>query len=116
MVAMTLEAKAQLFRRLHGNPPLLLPNAWDAASAVLVVDAGATAVATTSGGVSWSLGRRDGQRLSRAEMIAAVRRIAEAVDVPVSADLEGGYGQSPEDVAATVRDAVAAGVVGVNLE
>lgn len=111
-----LKAKAESFRALHNGPVLVLPNAWDAGSAVLIAKAGAKAIATTSGGVAWSLGRPDGQQLSRAEMIDVVRRIAEAVDLPVTADVEGGYGVAPEDVAATVEAVISAGAVGVNIE
>jgi len=110
------KAKAEAFRALHNGPLLILPNAWDAASAAVIAQAGAKAIATTSGGVSWSLGRRDGQRLTRAEMIEVVRRIASAVDLPVTADIEGGYGPAPDDVAATVKAVVTAGAVGVNIE
>ncbi|GJF27715.1 2-methylisocitrate lyase [Kitasatospora sp. NE20-6] len=110
------KAKADTLRALHADGVLVLPNAWDAGSAVLIARAGARAVATTSGGVSWSLGRPDGERLTRDEMVEQVRRIAAAVDVPVTADVEGGYGPAPEDVAATVEAVVAAGAVGVNLE
>ncbi|WP_406201898.1 isocitrate lyase/phosphoenolpyruvate mutase family protein [Kitasatospora sp. NBC_01560] len=95
---------------------LVLPNAWDAGSAAVIASAGASAVATTSGGVSWSLGRGDGQRLGRAEMVEAARRIAAAVDLPVSVDAEGGYGPGPADVAGTVRALIGAGAAGVNLE
>lgn len=108
--------KAAAFRALHDTGVLVLPNAWDAGSAVLIAQAGASAIATTSGGVAWSLGRTDGHGLSRAEMIEQVRRIAAAVDVPVTADIEGGYGPAPDDVAETVAGAVAAGAVGINLE
>lgn len=109
-------SKAQALRALHRDGILVLPNAWDAASAALVARAGALAVATTSGGVAWSQGRSDGQGLRRDEMVEQVRRIASVVDVPVTADVEGGYGPAPEDVAATVEAIVAAGAVGVNLE
>jgi 2-methylisocitrate lyase-like PEP mutase family enzyme len=113
----TQKAKAESFRALHTTGPILvLPNAWDAASAAVIAQAGATAIATTSGGVAWSLGRPDGHGLTRAEMIEAVRRVAAAVDVPVTADVEGGYGPAPEDVAATVEGVVGAGGVGVNIE
>jgi len=104
--------KAAAFRALHDDGVLVLPNAWDAGSAVAIVRAGAAAVATSSAGVSWSLGRPDGHGVSGADMVEAVRRIAAAVEVPVTADVEGGY----EDVAATVRGVVDAGAVGVNLE
>lgn len=111
---------AARFRRLHetgGDQLLVLPNAWDAMSARLVEDAGARAVATTSAGVSWALGYPDGHGITREAMIDAVRCMVHAVRVPVTADVEGGYGTgSPDDVAATVRGVVAAGAVGVNFE
>jgi 2-methylisocitrate lyase-like PEP mutase family enzyme len=107
--------RALTLRALHERT-LVLPNAWDAASAALIARAGAAAVATTSGGVSWSAGRPDGHGLGREEMAQLVSRITRAVDVPVTADIEGGYGPAPGDVAATVRAVVAAGAVGVNLE
>ncbi|WP_033294238.1 isocitrate lyase/PEP mutase family protein [Amycolatopsis jejuensis] len=112
----SLRDKAKLFREQHASGVLVLPNAWDAGSAVAIERAGAPAVATTSGGVSWALGRGDGQRLTREEMLTAVERIAAAVAVPVSADVEGGYGPEPAAVAETVSGVVAAGAVGVNLE
>lgn len=113
----SLTAKARLLRSYHEQGPVLvLPNAWDPCSAAVMAQAGARAIATTSGGVAWSLGRPDGQRLSRDEMAAAVARITAAVDVPVTADMEGGYGPTPQDAARTVTAAIAAGAVGVNLE
>ncbi|MFH8796427.1 isocitrate lyase/phosphoenolpyruvate mutase family protein [Streptomyces sp. NPDC017941] len=112
-----LNTKATLFRSFHAEGELLvLPNAWDACSAVVMERAGAAAVGSTSAGVSWSLGRPDGQRLTRDEMVAAVGRIATAVQIPVTADIEGGYGPTPEDAALTVTAVAAAGAVGVNLE
>jgi 2-methylisocitrate lyase-like PEP mutase family enzyme len=111
-----LKSKAQLLRSLHVGAPLVLPNAWDAASAVLIADAGAQVIATTSGGAAWSLGRPDGQALSRDQMVEVVSRVVAAVDVPVTADVEGGYGPGADDVAATVEAVVAAGAVGVNIE
>ncbi|HEX2050131.1 MAG TPA: isocitrate lyase/phosphoenolpyruvate mutase family protein [Actinomycetota bacterium] len=107
---------AARFRELHADSALVLPNAWDAASAALVVDAGARAVATTSGGMSWSLGAADGENLDVADVAAGVARIVRSVDVPVSVDVEGGYGPSPDAVAQTVEDVVDAGAVGINLE
>jgi 2-methylisocitrate lyase-like PEP mutase family enzyme len=107
-----LNALAQQFLALHEGPTLVLPNAWDAASAAVVESAGATAIATTSGGVSWALGRSDGEALTRDEALEAVARVVRAVSVPVTADVEAGYG----DVAATVAGVIAAGAVGVNLE
>ncbi len=112
-----LTKKAELLRALHKGPePLVLPNPWDAASAVLVAEAGFPAIATTSAGVAWMLGRPDGQHLTRDEMLGAVARIAAVVSLPVTADLEAGYGDSPGAVAATVRGAAGAGAVGLNTE
>ncbi|MFE1442262.1 isocitrate lyase/phosphoenolpyruvate mutase family protein [Streptomyces sp. NPDC058739] len=115
-MANTQQTKALVLRELHEKGILVLPNAWDAGSAALIAQGGAKAIATTSGGVSWSAGKPDQQALSRDEMVALVRRIADTVDVPVTADIEGGYGLAPEDVAATVTAVIEAGVVGVNLE
>ncbi|MFD6981622.1 isocitrate lyase/phosphoenolpyruvate mutase family protein, partial [Streptomyces sp. NPDC059956] len=112
---MTVDAKTTekaLKLRALGEATLVLPNAWDAGSAAVIEAAGASAIATTSGGVAWSIGRGDGQHATRAEMLAAAARIVAAVDVPVTVDIEGGY----EDVAATVREVVAVGAVGINLE
>jgi 2-methylisocitrate lyase-like PEP mutase family enzyme len=114
---MSQRERAAAFRQLHSLRPLVLPNAWDAASARVIEQAGAKAIATSSAGVSWALGRRDGQGLGRDAMIRVVRSIVEAVEVPVTADVEGGYGTgSAEDIAATVRAVIDAGAVGVNLE
>ncbi|GIH11536.1 hypothetical protein Rhe02_96030 [Rhizocola hellebori] len=107
-----LNALAQQFLALHEGPTLVLPNAWDAASAAVIESAGATAIATTSGGVAWALGRSDGEALERADALDAVARVVRAVSVPVTADVEAGYG----DVAATVTGVIQAGAVGVNLE
>jgi 2-methylisocitrate lyase-like PEP mutase family enzyme len=109
--------KAALFRSLHTpGSPLVLVNAWDAASAGVVAAAGARAVGTTSAGVAWSLGAPDGDALSREATVEAVRRVVSAVSVPVTADIESGFGVTPADVAETVRAVVAAGAVGVNIE
>lgn len=117
---MTQQALATRFHRLHDRDAerlLVLPNAWDAMSARLVEDAGATAIATTSAGIAWALGYPDGQKISREEMLMMVRVIARAVRVPVTADVEAGYGTgTPEDAAATARGVIAAGAVGMNLE
>jgi 2-methylisocitrate lyase-like PEP mutase family enzyme len=109
-------AKARRLRALVTDGPLVLANAWDAGSAVLSVAAGVQAVATTSAGVSWSLGRGDGEHLSRTEMVAAASLIIAAVDVPVTVDAEGGYGLEPHAVAETVTAVIEAGGIGVNLE
>ena len=111
---MTQREKAELFRALHRGPDVLvLPNAWDVASArAFARIEGCRAIATTSGGVAAALGYPDGERIPAREMLAAVERIARAVDLPVTADLEAGYGNA----AATARAAIAAGAVGMNLE
>jgi 2-methylisocitrate lyase-like PEP mutase family enzyme len=105
------------FRSLHTpGSPLVLANAWDVASARVAEAAGSPAVATTSAGVAWSLGARDGDTLARDEAVAAVRRIAAAVKVPVTADIESGFGAGPDAVAETIRRVVEAGAAGINLE
>jgi len=109
---------AELARQLralhHGPEPLVLPNAWDAATARGVVDAGFPAVATTSSGMSAALGYADGEHTPPDEMFAAIRRISRVVpDVPVTADIESGYGLSPVDL---VKRLLEAGAVGCNLE
>lgn len=115
--ASNLQKKALEFAALHRGPRILiLANAWDAASARIFEVAGCPAIATTSAGVAFSLGRRDGEQLSREEMLEVVQRIAGAVSIPVSADMEAGYGNTPEVVAGTVRAVLAAGAVGMNLE
>jgi 2-methylisocitrate lyase-like PEP mutase family enzyme len=109
--------RAAHLRQLHTDRPLVLPNAWDAASARVIELAGAKAIATTSAGVSWTYGRRDGQSLRREEMLQTIRHIVQTVDIPVSADVESGYGGgSPEDVAETVRALIRIGAAGINLE
>jgi len=109
--------QAQAFRRVHAGPGILvLPNAWDVATARLVEEAGFAAVATTSAGVAWAFGYPDGERISRDEMLEAVGRMAAAVRVPVTADVEAGYGATPEAAADTARGVIAAGAVGLNLE
>ena len=117
---MTIEAQkvaAMAFRGMHRGPKiLLLPNAWDVVSARIVEDAGFGAIATTSAGIAFTLGYPDGEKISRAEMMARVGRIARAVKVPVTADVEAGYGPRPEDAARTARELIEAGAVGMNLE
>src|SRR6266705_5900720 len=109
--------KAEQFRRMHAGPRILaLPNAWDAVSARILEETGHPAIATSSAAVAFSLGYPDGQRISRDEMLEMCGRIARAVDVPVTADLEAGYGTSVKDMVDTVKAAIAAGIVGMNLE
>src|SRR5580692_9073731 len=109
--------KAENFRKLHHGPRmLLLPNAWDVASARILEECGHPAIATTSAGIAYSLGYPDGQRISRDEMLEMVGRIARAVRIPVTADLEAGYGTTPKEMAETVKAAIEAGAIGMNFE
>jgi 2-methylisocitrate lyase-like PEP mutase family enzyme len=108
---------AETFRRAHHGPRLLLlPNAWDSLSARQFEAAGFEAIGTTSGGVAWALGFADGEHTPWSELVAATRRIVRTVRVPMSADIEGGYGATPAQVAASVTEILAAGVVGFNIE
>lgn len=105
--------KAELFRRLHHGPEILvLPNAWDCASARIFEDAAFPAIATTSAGVAFSLGYPDGEFIPQDQMLAVVKRIASCVKVPVTADLESGY----RDIAKTTAALIDSGAVGLNLE
>src|SRR3989454_10636930 len=109
--------KAQDFLARHAGPRMLvLPNAWDVISARVIEEAGFPAIATSSAGVAWASGFPDGERISRGEMLAVVRRIAASVRIPVSADVEAGYGATPEAAAVTARGVIAAGAIGLNLE
>src|SRR5579859_7686544 len=117
MPSPTQPEKAKLFLSLHHGPRILvLPNAWDVASARIFEDAGFPAMATTSSGIANSLGYPDGQVIPRDEMLEVVARIVRAVSVPVSADMEAGYGETPDDMAATARATIEAGAIGLNLE
>jgi 2-methylisocitrate lyase-like PEP mutase family enzyme len=109
--------KAEAFRAMHrGQRILMLPNAWDVSSARVIEEAGFGAIATTSAGIAFTLGYPDGQRISRNEMLQAVSRIAAALKVPVTADVEAGYGDRPEDAAQTALAVIESGAVGMNLE
>ncbi len=113
----TLQTRAEAFRQMHlGTDIVVLPNAWDHASAALMVAAGFPVIATTSAGIAFAQGYADGERLGRARMLELTGRIAAQSTVPVSADLEAGYGPAPEDVAATVAGAIEVGLVGCNIE
>src|SRR5256885_1218410 len=97
----TQSQQAERFRALHTGPRMLvLPNAWDAVSARLIEEGGFPAIATSSAGVAWALGYADGERISRGEMLAVVRRIAQGVRVPGTADVEAGHGATAEAAAA----------------
>src|ERR671916_147844 len=109
-----LQSRCDLLRSLHRpGDPLLLPNAWDVATARAVVAGGYPVVATSSGGVAGTLGYEDHEGAPGDEMLAAAARIARSVDVPVTIDAEAGYGMEPADLVAALRDA---GAAGFNLE
>src|SRR5229473_2184816 len=109
--------KAERFRKMHGGPRILaLPNAWDVASARILEEARYPAIATSSAGIAFSLGYADGQRVSRDQMLEVVGRIAHAVRVPVTADMEAGYGTTVKDMEETAKAVIAAGAIGMNLE
>jgi 2-methylisocitrate lyase-like PEP mutase family enzyme len=109
--------KAEQFRKMHHGPRMLvLANAWDVVSARIIEECGHPAIATSSAAVAFSRGYPDGQRISRDEMLDVVGRIARAVRVPVTADLEAGYGVTPKDMADTTKAAIEAGAIGMNLE
>jgi 2-methylisocitrate lyase-like PEP mutase family enzyme len=109
--------KAHAFRRKHDRSRiLLLPNAWDAASARIFEEAGFKAIATTSAGIAYVAGYPDGENIPREDMVRIVGWIANSVDVPVTADMEAGFGRDTRDVAETVKATIGAGAVGMNLE
>src|SRR4051794_11588832 len=108
--------KAVRFRKLHDGPgAFVIPNPWDAGSARVLAGLGFQALATSSGAAASLLGRKDGE-LTRDEALAHARLIVEATDLPVSADLEKGFGDAPEVVAETIRLAAEAGLVGCTIE
>lgn len=108
---------AEDFRKLHRAPPiLLLPNSWDPMSARIFEAAGFPAAATTSGGLAWALGYQDGEKAPWPEVVAATQRIADVIRVPLTADIETGYGETPNALACSVTEIIGAGAVGVNLE
>jgi 2-methylisocitrate lyase-like PEP mutase family enzyme len=107
--------RVSVFRQLHQSGCFIIPNPWDVGSARLLARLGFKALATTSSGFAWSLGRADNQ-VSLAEALAHIREIAVNVDVPVSADFEGGFATVPEDVAENVAVATGTGVAGLSIE
>lgn len=114
---MSQTLKAERFRALHQGPLFVLPNPWDAGSARILAAMGFAALATTSAGLAFSLGRRDAESaVSRDEALVNAAAIIAATDLPVSADLENGYGDAPEDAALTIRLAAEAGLVGGSIE
>lgn len=114
---MSQRERAMYFRELHHRKGILiLPNAWDVPSARVFEDSGFPAVATSSAGMMVSLGYSDGEMIAREEFLAAVRRIVKALSVPLSVDAVAGFGDTPQDVASTVRGIIEAGGIGVNIE
>jgi 2-methylisocitrate lyase-like PEP mutase family enzyme len=115
---LTQSEKAKSFRALHEGPgAFVIPNPWDAGTARMLAGLGFQALATTSAGLAFTLGRRDGEGLvSRTEVMAHIRAIVDACDLPVSADLENGFGDSPKLVAEAIELAAEAGVVGGSIE
>jgi 2-methylisocitrate lyase-like PEP mutase family enzyme len=108
--------KAAVLLGLHTGPGFVLPNAWDAGSARILERVGFPAIATTSAGIAWSCGVPDGGAMDRDTMLEHVGRIVGSVSVPVTADLEAGYGDTADEVGRTVARAVDLGVVGANVE
>ncbi len=112
----TQERKGSAFRKLHERDnAFIIPNPWDIGTSRLLAHLGFEALATTSAGYAFSVGQRD-NTINRDEMMAHVRAIASATDLPVSADLENGFGDQPETVAETIRLAAATGLVGGSIE
>jgi 2-methylisocitrate lyase-like PEP mutase family enzyme len=109
--------RCEIFRALHEAPEILvLPNAWDVMSAMLLEQAGFPAVATTSAGIGYTFGYPVGQKMPRGDMLGFLERMTAAIDCPLTADMEAGYGDTPEDVAETAALTWQAGAVGINLE
>lgn len=110
-------AQAARFRALHQRPGILvIGSVWDVPSAMLFEHAGFTALGTSSAGIAHGEGLPDGERISRANMLAVVERIVQRVNIPVSADMESGFGQTPEAVGETCKALLETGAVGINLE
>ncbi|MEK5444643.1 MULTISPECIES: isocitrate lyase/PEP mutase family protein [unclassified Fredinandcohnia] len=117
MISEQLVAKAERFRALHKGPnTMILPNAWDVISAKMFEECGCEAIGTTSAGIAMSLGYPDGQEIPFETMLRIIKNMVNAVDVPVSADLESGYGETTKEVLHTIEQVISAGLVGINLE
>jgi 2-methylisocitrate lyase-like PEP mutase family enzyme len=106
---------AAAFHALHRDF-LILPNAWDAASARIVQDAGAKAIATSSAAVAWAHGAPDGNKFAVSKLVTVIEEIARVVGVPVTCDAEAGYSDDPGKVGETITALIGAGAVGINLE
>lgn len=117
MANQTINTKIETFHKLHlQSSTFILPNAWNPISAKMFQDSGFKAIGTTSAGIAIALGYPDGQKLPVQKMIDVTKDIVDAVDVPVSADIEAGYGNTVEDVLDTVKRVMDVGVVGINIE
>ncbi|USK48060.1 isocitrate lyase/phosphoenolpyruvate mutase family protein [Bacillus sp. CMF12] len=117
MSSKELSLKAEAFHRLHQqSSTFVLPNAWDVISAKMFEECGFKAIGTTSAGIAASLGYLDGQSIPLSKMVETIENIAKSVNVPVSADIEAGYGRTVEEVLETVKAVSAAGAIGINLE
>ena len=112
-----MTSKAEQFAALHAGPDILvLPNAWDAASAAIMEDAGAKAVATSSAAVAWAHGYPDGDALPLEKVLSTIETVVRVVKVPVTADIEGGYTDDLAVLADNIKAVIGAGAVGINLE
>lgn len=111
------QEKARIFRSLHHSERVLvLPNAWDVPSARIFENAGFPAIATSSAALSVSLGYPDGEKIEKGELFLAIKRIATALAVPLSADIESGFGSTVDQLTGTIRSVIDAGAVGINIE
>jgi 2-methylisocitrate lyase-like PEP mutase family enzyme len=114
-VALKQQEKAEYFRALHQGDPFVIPNPWDAGSAKVLAGLGFKALTTTSGGLAFTLGHRDGT-VTLDEVAQHVAEVARATDLPVAVDLENGYGPAPEDAATAITRSADAGAVGGSIE
>ena len=108
---------AEDFKKMHSKKdPLILPNAWDVASAVIFEKTGFKAIGTTSAGVSHSLGYSDGQKITKKESLYLVEKIVKRINIPLTVDYEGGYGTTANEIATNVRELIQTGAIGINFE
>lgn len=110
-----MPSTAAIFRDLHASGCFVIPNPWDQGSARLLAQLGFPALATTSSGMAWSMGRRD-NHVSKAEVLVHIARIVAAVGIPVNADFEGGFAVDPAGVASNVTEALETGIAGISIE
>jgi len=112
---MTVQEKRANFRRLHDSGFFVMPNAWDRGSAIRLAKLGFPAIASTSAGAAWALGKNDGE-LTLDEVLDHLTRLVEAVDLPINADFENGFADRPDAIGANVEKAVATGIAGLSIE